>query len=627
MPKIKQRLARTSLANRAVQRRGPNPRTQTNVSNFQDFPLHYNPKPLSPSKKGEEMSEATPIEAFKNAYDVLEKEVRGLFRYDPPPFINTFMASFTSFKAHVYPFLTHSNRIIKQRILKASINHSSFEVCDSFREVFPKFVKYIRDFNDNILLVYHDCLIGLLDQLQANYNLYIRTCARDPQMRQAVLPFEEGLVTQLKEIRSRLDKILDEHIFYTADPMPLVEKIKTFCRFFEVDLQQRVCTCLPPNEVNVSPSLCGFHDAFISIVPILTSYPKFLEQLNFAVKAIDPLEKAMSRLSKVIGKTPEYDNDDGLLTHTLTGPIQVKELSIDPVDEAIEHLAATYKVEGATKAELVQNAEQKSQEMISNLTKQLEQVKNRLAIVEPLNSKDTVKERLLEIRKLRDEMDARAKRAHEDYCRRVAFQLKRIVQPNVESDNETQVSEAIASLEEMKVRHDQMKIAIESMEKEFDESRKLLKDFSSGSLITTVDSGEPLVELVQKALKKIKDDDHQLEHERAINADQISHVVERITGTKGDLDDLTKRVESFIGKVSGALGCESNLDSIEKKVVDDDERIQLKGILCYGITRLGKANEEELQGKSVEELRVMFDSAIDTLNFANDAAKTDETEF
>lgn len=520
-------------------------KAKTALASKEPQTIAYSPKRLPP-ESSKKLSELSPVEYFLKCFNTLDTETRKLKQFSPPHQSELFFKISHDFKAKIPQFSSAASTIMKQRILCAPLNMKSFEICQKFHDEIPSFIASFTKFQNQINPFYTNSLFDFLDAMKVNFNSFMIACSNDVQGRQIVSQYEASCYESMNEIEKLLQYVLApaqfKHITVQA-ALDLAEKIKTLGRFFIHDLQQ-ILTPYMNRSRQIMNFYTHFKVAFLSMVPMLTNIPNFLNQYQIVMKHVDPFKESFEKVYKCIGNTPDVVKLKGKPS-VAGGHPEIPEIIIDPMDEPL-NLMCDYLKLAETKEqsnlEKVLAINKKTKDMIESQQAEIARIAKRLEILEPLNSKEVILDRFQQIRKIKKEMQERELEERNKFMRSVVFQIKSLTANptvNIHEDYYKQIRTTIVEISDnILTKEDRIK----ELENEINTTKQLLNSFDGDTLPEKINSLKTAVTQIQN--KSRESDGKSIE---------VIKLAQTYSNTELPFDDSIKYLKDLIDKQSDEI--------------------------------------------------------------------------
>ena len=620
-------------------------------------------KKFSPEKKANELSKLTPVQFFQKKFGELEVHFHELKKYSPPNGTEQFFQVFVNFKSSIPSFALHAAKILKQRTLSAPLNLKSFEACRVFKDELPLFIQSIYNFQTKIRRLYYKSIFGYFNIMIQNFDRFAEICKQEPHTRTVFLQYEESCRTSLKNIEATLRSFFEPQRFQSItvnESLETAENIKTLGRFYMFDLQRILSPYILLSPSKSPPRFYSqFKAAFEELVPMLSAIPCFRDEYAVLLTKIQPMKDSFDQLYKLIGNNPDAIKLKEKPKLTGEQPPLVIE-PVDPIKEPLETLTKELNIhfdddDDQDNAAKIVKVTQEVKETISSLTTELERVKRRLKILEPLNTKEAIIDRFDQIREFKNEFSKQEEKVRNDFMKNLIFQFKDLaegVQIDLRESYPSQIRQIVAAISEDQT---QKKAEISGLKNQINETKAILSQITNKgnddlteinlpslvreSLTSYRSIQKEKTESKSKILKFLNDTfeskEHDLDFSEFSTEDSLDYISKYINKQKNEINELKtqlsqqeKSTNDYKKKLIESL--ENIHSSLEKMLNDDPNSIpgnppdQLSDLQNQVNTMLSKL--ETKRNENREKLVDFFTKATTALKLPPIDFTYDDTE-
>ena len=531
----------------------------------------------SPTKATKELSEATPIQLFQRQFLEFTTHITKLRQIGPPIGSEKFFMKCHICQEEIQSFEYHFNKLMKQKVLNAPLNSHSLEVCRVLQESFPIFIASIGKYHSKIPLLYQRSMLAYIHTMQDNFECFCGVCTGDPVTRNIIQQYEGICRSTLRKIEASIQSLFDPKVYSTIsseEALALSESVKTFGRFFVIDLQRIIWP-----YISFVPKIAEFYGAFrasfLELVPLISAIPNYRDEFEEVEAQVPPLKSAFEKLMALVGTVKTYTT-----SKVKTSVTQHPELAlqkIDPLEEPMRQFSAFLECEFDEKAKRVARFEtlrKTAEERITALKVELEQAKERIELLEKEKTKEEIEGRFEQIRSLRDEMSKHDQLKREKFVQELIVQLKPLTGQRsflAEGDSSKQLRSLVQSVSQKVSAKD---VEIQLLKDEIERAKEAFGGCADGETLLDLaksfnekskmkgEASETLEKIRSKM--KLKEDDDLLDEVKKMR----KKLKEQKKKKKKLKEELSKKKKSKSKLKDEALGV---LREIYKKVSDPSD--------------------------------------------------------
>ena len=395
---------------------------------------HIDPSQITAPKASEDMSKLASFQEFSKAFVSLENEIKTLRQFSCPPNAEKMFDSVAEIKGSIPVFETHCKTIAKQKKLQTEVSKKSFDYYKDFVQQFQLFSDKMHIFYSQIHQLYTYGITQAFHSIEDAIEIFFDISNKDPQSRSICLQYKKYCDKSLNYLGETLAYFIESNTFdgFTDEELAkFAEKAKTFGRFFEKELYPVVLHSLPPN-LSFGNCISLFHDNYTKIVPLIVSAPRFLENFSEVLSKLDIANNCIQQVKKEIG-------DENILKQR-----KKKRAVIVMPDEDLEKNNMQAKIMKFAELFNVIIDNDDTNEMIlehayANATQKINEYKEKIkklelqAVLPKPTTKDEYKNQFSEIRKFKDDVEAKLAEENASFNRNLIYSIKSVI-PNCKVD-------------------------------------------------------------------------------------------------------------------------------------------------------------------------------------------------
>ena len=557
---------------------------------------------------------------------------------------------------------------MKQKVLNAPLNPRSLEVCKALRENFPVFLGRIDKFGRKIPGLFERSMLAYIHAMQDNYECFCDVCSVEPVTRTIMQQYEGACRGTLRNIEASIQSLFHPNVYNTItyeEALELTERVKTFGRFFVIDLQR----ILMPYWSYV-PKLAEYYGAFrysfLELVPLICAIPNFRDEFEVVRTEKDHLMAAFEKLMTLLGTV--ISSTSVKVKTSVTQQPELAVQKIDPLEEPMRQFSAFLECEFDEKAKKVARFEtlrKKAEEKITALEVELEKAKEQIEALEKQRAKEMIEERFEQIRTMKAEMSKNDELKRDKFMRDVMGLLRPLTKDktvHAEGDYIRQLRTMIQGISQNVTSKD---IELHMLSDQIEKAKAELPHGSGSDKLVDIarDCGEKLKKLMEetnmvRSKLKIKDDED-LEEAVKDKKDKLKKQKKKIKKLKDKVSDREKSkkkskektvetLTSISTALSALLGDAKAKPPEKMSKLRDAIKDQLKRLEDQGRSKTEKPREqddekktedsemreylvglctklvpgtmrEDLEEKTIKEIQAIIDEHLDKQSTSDDA--------
>ena len=408
------------------------PKNKYSQSNKPTKIEHVDPTLITAPKASEDMSKLASFQEFTKAFVALENEIKLLRQFSCPPNADKMFDSVAEIKGSIPIFETHCKTIAKQKKLQTEVSKKSFDYYKDFVQQFQLFSDKMHIFANQIHQLYSYGITQAFHAIEDAIESFYDISNKDPQSRSICLQYKKYCDKSLNYLGETLAYFIDSKTFDGFDEDGLAkfaEKAKTFGRFFEKELYPVVAHSLP-SDLTFGNCISLFHDNYTKIVPLIVSAPRFLQNFSVVMSKLDKANECIQQVKKEIG-------DESILKQKKQRKaiIVMPEDQDDDIESKIMKIADLFNViidNDDSNAVILEHVYSQASQKINEYKERIRKLELEISRPKP-TSKDEYKNQFSEIRKFKDDIEAKIAEENASFNRNLIYSIKSII-PNCKVD-------------------------------------------------------------------------------------------------------------------------------------------------------------------------------------------------
>lgn len=336
--------------------------------------------------------------------------------------LEPFFAAYASYKEVIGGLLDQSNTILRK--LSPSFQRPTYNISEDIRVSHETFITAASHLNLRIQPAYSDTVAELVNRLPLDFEMFVHRYRKNTQVKQFLRQVEPKLLDDITAITRELKIILRPIEFDFLNPMKvlvIIERLREINRDFEMRIMGGIRQKVPNMRVP-APQDTEWHKTMITLVPILSNLPMFVDSCKELAQALPDLTDAIEQLCHEIDElVPER-------IEKITETAFVQEAN--PVDEIVDRASEFLNVDlerKGTRASRIGSVIQAAEETVKSLRRKVEQQEEEKVNLEKKLKKDKISDRLKQIRATTDEVAKRYAMEKDTFITGAVKRLKGLV--------------------------------------------------------------------------------------------------------------------------------------------------------------------------------------------------------
>lgn len=336
--------------------------------------------------------------------------------------LEPFFAAYASYKEVIAGLLDQSNTILRK--LSPSFQRPTYNISEDIRVSHEAFITAASHLNLRIQPAYSDTVSELVNRLPLDFEMFVHRYRKNTQVKQFLRQVEPKLLDDIAAITRELKTMLKPIEFDFLNPMKvlvIIERLREINRDFEMRIMGGVRQKVPNMRVPASQDT-EWHKTMITLVPILSNLPMFVDSCKELAQALPDLTDAIEQLCHEIDElVPER-------IEKMTETAFVQEAN--PVDEIVDRASEFLNVDlerKGTRASRIGSVIQAAEETVKSLRRKVEQQEEEKVNLEKKLKKDKISDRLKQIRATTDEVAKRYAMEKDTFITGAVKRLKGLV--------------------------------------------------------------------------------------------------------------------------------------------------------------------------------------------------------
>ena len=336
--------------------------------------------------------------------------------------LEPFFAAYASYKVVIAGLLDQSNTILRK--LSPSFQRPTYNISEDIRVSHEAFITAASHLNLRIQPAYSDTVSELVNRLPLDFEMFVHRYRKNTQVKQFLRQVEPKLLDDIAAITRELKIMLKPIEFDFLNPMKvlvIIERLREINRDFEMRIMGGVRQKVPNMRVPASQDT-EWHKTMITLVPILSNLPMFVDSCKELAQALPDLTDAIEQLCHEIDElVPER-------IEKMTETAFVQEAN--PVDEIVDRASEFLNVDlerKGTRASRIGSVIQAAEETVKSLRRKVEQQEEEKVNLEKKLKKDKISDRLKQIRATTDEVAKRYAMEKDTFITGAVKRLKGLV--------------------------------------------------------------------------------------------------------------------------------------------------------------------------------------------------------
>ena len=316
--------------------------------------------------------------------------------------LDPFFSAYASYKEVIAGLLDQSNMILRK--LSPSFQRPTYNVSEDIRQSHETFLTAASHLSLRIQPAYSDTVTTLVNQLPLDFEMFVHRYRKNTQVKQFLRKFEPQLLDDIAGITRDVRGMLKPIEFDFLNPMKVLEIVERL-RQLGRDFEMRLIGAVKERETKLRVPMVyetEWHKTMITLVPILSNLPMFLDSCKELAEALPDLTNAIERLClEIDALVPE--REEKLLEATFAD-------EPNPVDEMVERASEFLDVEVSkrgTRSSRIGSVIQAAEETVRGLRKRIEEQEEEKVHLEKKLKHDKISDRLRQIRATTDEVAKR----------------------------------------------------------------------------------------------------------------------------------------------------------------------------------------------------------------------------
>lgn len=270
---------------------------------------------LNPENLPRRMTQPEEITSISALFSVqkycakIEEIIQNMRKLCPLREMNFFFTSYAEYKNRISSIVDQSNMILRK--LSPTFQHPTYQTGEDLRSYHEDFLTAVSHLNLQKQPVYFNAVTELMNKLPLDLDKFLQKYRKNAQVRQYLLTFEPKFREKIRnldqDIRTILLPIEFEHLDFDK-VYGLVERLRSIHRTFEITLMTTVKQRYGTEKRKSSKDLQSLNSSFplvketewnstiITLIPILSNLPMFIENSNSLNESIPDLTMSIEKL-------------------------------------------------------------------------------------------------------------------------------------------------------------------------------------------------------------------------------------------------------------------------------------------------------------------------------------------
>lgn len=239
----------------------------------------------------------------------IEEIIQNMKKLCPIREMDYFFASYAEYKNRISSIIDQSNMVIRK--LSPTFQYPTYQTGEDLRAYHEEFLTAVSHMNLQKQPVYFNAITELMNKLPLDLDKFLQKYRKNAQVRQYLLTFEPKFREKIRkldqDIRTILLPIEFEHLDFDK-VYELVERLRSIHRTFEVTLMSTVKQRYGTEKRKSSNGFQSINSSFplvketdwnstiITLIPILSNLPMFIENANSLSESIPDLTLSIEKL-------------------------------------------------------------------------------------------------------------------------------------------------------------------------------------------------------------------------------------------------------------------------------------------------------------------------------------------
>lgn len=352
-----------------------------------------------------EISSRSAIFLVHKAFVKINDTIETMKKLCPLSEVAPFFTAYSQYKIQISNLLDQSNMILRK--LAPQFAYSTYNISEDLRQSHQMFLMALSHLNLKKQGIYYRNITELLHKLIIDFESFMVKYKGVAQIKQVLNNFANIFRKKIDKIEADIRTILLPIEFENLDfdfIVELVERLRHVNRLFEVELYNQIKQKAPKLQLPLSGNT-EWHDTFITIVPLLSNMPLFIEQTTNLGEMIPDMTSSLELLCNEIDDLLPSRDEDRPFNPTTTTSFEP-----DPVEGILERAQNFFNVDVTDKKSKITKLEtvmEHAENTVSSLRQELDQEKTKFHQLELQSSRKSLSEKFSQARKATDEIAKR----------------------------------------------------------------------------------------------------------------------------------------------------------------------------------------------------------------------------